>query len=479
MQTEVKESGRFERTLTVQLDDAELAAATKKVAAKMSKNLKIKGFRPGKAPLKIVERHVGAEYLRSEAVQEAIQDVVPEAIDEAGLEPVTVPSISAIRDDSEDGTVEIDVIVTIWPVLDALPDFGDIKIEVEDPAVTDEEVNEQLDALREQFAELVDYEGELAEGDFALIDITVEIDGEVIESAAAKDLMYEIGSHSFIHGIDDLLDGATVGDTVTGDGSLPEGYSDREGEDVTLSIEIKEGRKKNLPHLTDDMVQDATEFDTVDELTDTVSKNINAHKLQVQQTIFRDKVMEHVLDAVDFELPEDLLNSEVEARVQNLVGRLSENSIPISDYLSIIGQEEEDFIKATREDATKALSTRVVLESIAAIENWEVDDDDLVEHVEASHGLDHEEALSHIEESKGNGHLDALTGDILRERALASLVDSAQAVDSDGNAIDLTSVVIQNEQDNTDEDSDAEEVEETSPASDTDMDAPDKSEEQE
>ena len=479
MQTEVKESGRFERTLTVQLDDAELAAATKKVAAKMSKNLKIKGFRPGKAPLKIVERHVGAEYLRSEAVQEAIQDVVPEAIDEAGLDPVTVPSISAIRDDSEDGTVEIDIIVTIWPVLDALPDFGDIKIEVEDPAVTDEEVNEQLDAVREQFAELVDYEGELAEGDFALIDITVEIDGEVIESAAAKDLMYEIGSHSFIHGIDDLLGGATVGDTVTGDGSLPEGYSDREGEDVTLSIEIKEGRKKNLPHLTDDMVQDATEFDTVDELTDTVSKNINAHKLQVQQTIFRDKVMEHVLDAVDFELPEDLLNSEVEARVQNLVGRLSENSISISDYLSIIGQEEEDFIKATREEATKALSTRVVLESIAAIENWAVDDDDLVEHVEASHGLDHEEALSHIEESKGNGHLDALTGDILRERALASLVDSAQAVDSDGNAIDLTSVVIQNEQDNTDEDSDAEEVEETSPASDTDMDAPDKSEEQE
>ena len=165
MQTEVKESGRFERTLTVQLDDAELAAATKKAAAKLSRNIKIKGFRPGKAPLQVIERHVGADYLRSEAIEEAIQVVVPEAIDEAGLDPVTVPSVAAVRDDSEDGTVEIDITVTLWPVLDALPDFGDIEIEVEGTSVTEEEIDEQVDALREQFAELVEHDGELGEGE--------------------------------------------------------------------------------------------------------------------------------------------------------------------------------------------------------------------------------------------------------------------------------------------------------------------------
>ena len=196
MQTEVSESGRFERTLTVRLENEELSKAKERAARKISQNMKIKGFRPGKAPLAVVERMAGADYVRSEAIEEAIQDVVPAAIDEAGLDPVTIPSVSAIRDDNEDGTVEIDVLVTLWPVLESLPDFGDFEIEVDDPAVTAEEVEEQFDALRNQFAELADHDGALSDGDFAMIDITVSKDGEEIESAAAKDLMYEVGSGS-------------------------------------------------------------------------------------------------------------------------------------------------------------------------------------------------------------------------------------------------------------------------------------------
>ena len=168
MKTEVKESGRFERTLTVRIENDELAAAKKAAAAKISRSMKIKGFRPGRAPLAVVERMAGVDYVRSEAIDEAIQDVVPAAIDDAGLEPVTVPSVAAIRDESEDGYVEIDVTVTLWPELDALPELGEFEIEVEDPAVTQEEIDEQLDALRNQFAELEDYEGELSDGDFAM-----------------------------------------------------------------------------------------------------------------------------------------------------------------------------------------------------------------------------------------------------------------------------------------------------------------------
>ncbi|VAW06336.1 Cell division trigger factor, partial [hydrothermal vent metagenome] len=213
MQTEVKESGRFERTLTVRLENDELAAAKKKAAAKISKSMKIKGFRPGKAPLAVVERMAGADYVRSEAIEEAIQDIVPEAINEAGLDPVTVPTVSAVRDDNEDGVVEIDVLVTLWPVLESLPEFGEIEIEVEDPSPTEDEIAEQLDALRNQFAELADHDGELSEGDFALIDISAELDGEVVDTAGAKDLMYELGTNSFIPGLDEILVGATVGDT--------------------------------------------------------------------------------------------------------------------------------------------------------------------------------------------------------------------------------------------------------------------------
>jgi len=483
VETEVKESGRFERTLTVQIDDAELAAATKKAAAKLSRNIKIKGFRPGKAPLQVIERHVGADYLRSEAIEEAIQVVVPEAIDEAGLDPVTVPSVAAVRDDNEDGVVEIDITVTLWPVLDALPDFGDIEIEVESTSVTEEEITEQVDALREQFAELVDHDGELGEGDFALIDIAVEIDGETVESAAAKDLMYEVGSQSFIEGVDALLADVSVGDTVTGEGTLPEGYSDRGGEDVTLTITVKEAKKKNLPELTDEMVEEATEFETASELLEAIETNMHAYKVHNQRAALQEKVMLHVVNEVDFDLPEALLNAEVEARIRSLMARLKESEIAIEDYLSITGQEEASFLATTRAEADHSLSARVILESISAIEAWEVEEDELVDRIVQLLEIDRDEAVSVLDGWNADGQVEALTGDILRERALTSLVDAATAVDSDGNPVDLTPVVIeaeeQNEQEeNKEEESGTAEVAEDSEASDTEQDAADESEEQ-
>jgi trigger factor len=488
VQTEVNESGRFERTLTVTLENEELAAAKRKAAAKISKQMKIKGFRPGKAPLPIVERHVGADYLRSEAVEEAVQDIVPEAIDEAGLDPVTVPSVSAIRDDNEDGTVEIDIVVTLWPVLDALPDFGDIEIEVEDPSVSQEEIDEQVDALREQFAELVEHEGELSEGDFALIDIAVAQDGEVVESAAAKDLMYEVGSQSFIEGVDALLTDVSVGDTATGEGTLPEGYSDKGGEDVTLTVTIKEAKKKILPDLTDDMVEEATEFDSVDELLDAIEKNIRAYKVHTQRTVFQDKVVEYVVNEVDFELPEALLSAEVEARLRNLVARLEESELSIEDYFKITGQDEEGFVAQTRSEADQALSTRIILESLAAIESWEVEDSELLENVVGLLEVEEDEAATILEGWKADGQVEALTGDILRARALTSLVETAKAVDKDGNLVDLTPVEIGEEElgdaeedpeeTNEEEDTETEGVEVASEVSDDEEDAIEESEEQ-
>lgn len=473
MQTEVNETGRFERTLTVRLDNAELADAKLRAARKISRSMKIKGFRPGKAPLAVVERMAGAGYVRSEAIEDAIQSVVPTAIDEAGLDPVTVPSVSAIRDENEDGSVEIDVLVTLWPVLESLPDFGEFEIEVEAPTVTDEEVSDQLDALRNQFAELEDHEGTLAAGDFAMIDIIVSQDGAAVDSAAAKDLMYEIGTASFFEGLDELLDGAAVGDTVEGPTTLPEGYSDKGGEAVTMSVTIKEGKKKTLPELTDAMVADATEFETVESLTEAIERNMHAYKVHSQRSVLQDKAVQYVLNEVDFEVPAGLINAEVEARIQNLISRLEQDDIEIQDYLRIIGQDEEAFIGGLRDQADHALSTRILLESIAAVENWDVADEDLIEHVEGLLEGQDANAAELVEAWRASGQIESLTGDILRERALKSLVDAALPVDADGNPVDLTPVVIEDEQtDEDDVDTDGDDSEEA-----PDEDAADESEE--
>jgi trigger factor len=454
VQTEVKESGRFERTLTVRIENDELAAAKKTAAAKISRSMKIKGFRPGKAPLAIVERMAGADYVRSEAIDEAIQDAVPAAIDEAGLEPVTVPSVTEIRDESEDGYVEIDVTITLWPELDALPDLGEFEIEVEDPAVTQEEIDEQLDALRNQFAELEDYEGELSDGDFAMIDVSVSQDGASIDEAAAKDMMYEVGSESFIEGIDALLVGAEAGATVSGGATLPDGYTDHGGEEVTLELTITEAKKKVLPELTDEMVSDATEFETVEELLAALDKNMLAYKVHTQRQLLQDKVVQYVLNEIDLDVPAALIDAEVQARVRNLESRLEGDDISIENYLEIIGQSDEEFVASLRDQADHALSTRVLLESIAAIENYEVTDDDLRDHIE--HMLQGQEADVDelVEAWKSSGQIESLTSDILRERALANLIESAKPVDEDGNPVDLTPVVIDEPDQEPEEDTD-------------------------
>ncbi len=473
MQTEVKESGRFERTLTVRLENDELAAAKKKAAAKISRNMKIKGFRPGKAPLAVVERMAGADYVRSEAIEEAIQDVVPAAIDEAGLEPVTVPTVSAVRDDDEDGVVEIDVLVTLWPVLESLPEFGEIEIEVEDPTPTEDEINDQLDALRNQFAELEDHEGELSDGDFALIDIAAEFEGEPVESAGAKDLMYEVGSNSFIPGLDEILVGATVGDTAKGPGTLPEGYSDKGGEEVELIVTIKEAKKKVLPELTDEMVTEVTEFETVAELREAIETNMRAYKVHNQRAILQDKVVEYITNEVDFEVPEALLNAEVEARIRNLAARLQADNIDLQNYLRITGQDETTFVAAMRHQADHALTTRVLLDSIAAIENYEVTDEELIEYLKEMFRDDVEDPEAMLDAFRQSGQIESLTGDILRERALASLVDAAKPVDAEGNPVDLTPVEIEprdrEPEEEDPEDEATEEVAEAPEASDDDV----------
>jgi trigger factor len=479
VKTEVNESSRFERTLTVWIGGDELAEAKRKVASKISSQMKIKGFRPGKAPLAVVERAAGADYVRSEAIDEAIQKVVPAAIDEAGLDAVTVPSVSAVRDDNEDGTVEVDVLVTLWPTLDALPDLGDIEIEVENPAVTQEAIDEQIDALRNQFAELEDFEGVLESGDFAMIDIAVTKDGEAVEAASAKDMMYEVGSASFIEGLDEILEGATVGTTVEGDATLPDGYTDLGGQSVSLSVTVKEAKKKVLPELTDEMVADATEFETADELLVALEKNMLAYNVHTQRSLLQDKVIQYVLNEIDLDIPVALLDAEVEARVRNLASRLQNDDVSLADYLRITGQDEQTFIATMREQADHALSTRVLLESISAIENYEVTDDDIKDHIRQMLQGQPADVDELVEAWKSSGQIESLTSDILREKALSSLIDAAKPVDADGNAVDLTPVVIEDEQEDKTEDESADQVDEDSEASELPADAAEKSEEEE
>jgi len=461
VQTEVNETGRYERTLTVRLDEAELESAKDKAARKLSREMKIKGFRPGKAPRAIVERMVGADHLRSEAVDEAIPGVVGEAIAESDLQPATVPRVADLRD-VEDGGVEVDVVVTLWPVLDAVPDFEGRKIQVESPVLSQEEVEEQIDGLRNQFAELADVEREVATGDFAVVNITVLANGAEIEDAGANDLMYEIGSGSFIEGLDEILAGARKGFIVEGPGTLPVGFTDHGGEDVALKVLVKEVKEKVLPDLTDEFVSDVTEFDTADELRNRLEQNMLALKVHNARAALESSLIEELVADLDFDLPGDLVDAEVEARVRNLGQRLEDDSIDFADYLRITGQDEGSFLAEVRSQAVTALSTRVLIEAVISIEGLEADEADYREALEAM-AASAQTDVDELEKAlTTTGQKESLTGDILRRKAIDRLVEAAEPIDADGDPVDLTPIEVEDTEEDPEAD-DGEVVEEDLP----------------
>ncbi len=461
MHTEVSETGRFERTLTIQLEESELEAAKTKAARKLSGEMKIKGFRPGKAPRSIVERMVGKDHLRSEAIEEAIPGTVGAAIDESGLDPATSPSISAIRDRDEGG-VEVDVLVTLWPVLDAIPDFDGRTIEIEPPVVSQEEIDHQIDALRNQSADLEDVDRAADEGDFVTINVSAHADGVEIDQAAANDLVYEIGSRSFFPGLDEILVGAGVGDIMEGEGTLPEVFTGDGDQAVTLRALVKEVKAKQLPELTDEFVSDVTEFETADELLATIDENIRAYKVQAARSTFQEEAVAQLVADVDLELPQALVDAEAEARIRNLLHRLESDKIGLEDYLRIIGRDQAAFVEDIKAQAASALSTRIVLESIIAIEGMGVEDDEYreaLESIAAGSEMSVEEFEKTLEES---GQVESLTGDILRRKAHDRIADAAVPVDAEGNTIDLTPVAV-DEEDEDDTTGDDGQQEESSP----------------
>ena len=459
MQTDIKEAGPFERILTIRLEEQELESAKDKAARKLSKEMKIKGFRPGKAPRSMVERMVGAETLRSEAVDEALPELVGPAIDQAELEPATSPRIEAVRD-AEDGGVDVDIRITLWPVLDAVPDFSGRKITIDSPAVTDDEINDQIDRLRDQYAELEDVERPADEGDFVMINISASADGEEIPEATAEDLLYEVASASFIPGLDELLGGASVGDIREGPGTLPPGFGHDEPREAVLKVLIKGVRAKKLPEVTDEWVSDVSEFDTVVELTDRLKTNLSIMKLDGADNAFRGKLLDEISEELSLEVPDALVDAEMEAAFHNLAHTLEQQGLDFDNYLRITGQSQQQFLDEMKSRSERTLRTRILLDSVVAIEGLELADGELDEAITTMAGEVNQEADALKETLVTSGRVDVLTGDILRRKALDRIVTSAVAVDDEGQHIDLRPPEVADdieEADSSADESDAEE----------------------
>ncbi len=439
MQTKLTESGPFERLLTVSIDESELESAKEKAARRLSKEMRVKGFRPGKVPRRIVEQMVGSDRLRSEALEEALPDIVGSALDEAEIRPAVVPSVSDTRD-TESG-LEVDVTVTVWPTASELPHYRARRVVIDRPELTDDELDQRIDQVRDQFAELERADRPAGPGDFALLDLTATQDGERVEEASATDLLYEVGSDTFIPGLDEAVTGASAGDIQQFDGTLPGGFGDRSGEDVRFNVLVKEVRIKRLPELTDQWVDEATEFETVAELRSELARVGAEMKQREAGSSLRQRLLDELLAELELEVPQALVDAESQAIAHDFVHRLEQQGIDIGTYLSVTGQTEDQVFDGMVGQAERNLRTRVLLEAIAEAEGVEVDADDVDGVISAlanSAERPVEEFRARLVES---GQIQALVGDMLRQKTIDLLADLAEPVDADGDPVVLGSPV--------------------------------------
>lgn len=434
MTTTVTESGAFERLVRFQLTDDQINEAKKGAARKLAQEVKIHGFRPGKAPLPIVEATVGKDRVRQEAIEELLNPVLNDVLSEEEITPAINPELESM--DDVDGGVEVAVKVTLWPKIE-LPNYKNRSIEVANPAVSDEDIEQQTTRMLEQFGTVEEVERAAEEGDFLSLDLSAAKDGEDIEEARAEDILYEVGSGLLIEGIDENLAGSSAGDEIVFTGPLPDGFGERAGEDVEYTVKVLEVKERILPDFTDDWVDENTEFETVEELTGALEERLADAKLQAVSREYSEKALSTLRDQIDIEIPEGLIRAEMDRHLHDFLHRLEEAELELQDYFEASGMSQEAFLADLRSQADLSIRNRLVLDAVIEAEDISVDEDDMSNALQTM-AAQSDDPAAYIRAFSQSGQELALASDILRNRALDAILSNANPVDEDGNPVDLS-----------------------------------------
>ena len=422
--------------VSVTVPAAEFEKAVDAAFRKIAREVKVPGFRPGKAPRQILEQRVGVEYAREQALRDALPEYYEQAITDEDVDAIAMPEIE-ITAGADDGDVAFDAVVEVRPVV-TVAGYDALQVEIPSPEVADDVVDSQVDALRERSADLTDSEDPLVDENFALIDIKGSIDGEAVDALSATDFLYEVGSGMLVEELDAAVRGTRPGAILSFTASLDERFGDREGAEVTFDVVVKDARRKVLPEVTDDWVSEVSDFDTVAALRDDIRTRMSLiARVQAQMTV-RDKVLEAAAALVDIEVPEALVNTEMERRLHDLAHRLEAQGVTIPQYLAMTGQDQQVFVDDLRGACTEAVRADLALRSVVAQEAIEIDEAEIDEEVARLAERLQEKPARVRKDLERRGAIDALRSDLARGKALRFLVDHAVVVDEDGNAVDLT-----------------------------------------
>ncbi len=420
--------------LAVEVPFDELKPSFDEAYKKIGAQMRVPGFRPGKVPGRVLEQRLGRPVILEEVVNHAVPRAYDEAVRENAVRVLGRPEIEVTS--IEDGalvafTAEVDV----RPEL-ALPEMSGLAVTVEDLAVADEEVDEQIGALRDRFAALITAERAAEAGDVVSLDLTTSVDGEPVADGAAEGLSHEVGSGQLIDGLDDAITGLSSGESATFQTDLSAGeYAGRTAE---VTVTVRSVKTKQLPDLDDDFAQDASEFDTVDELRADTEQRLRQMKVVEQGTQARDHLLEALIGELEVPLPDSVVTGEVDWRRHNITHQLEESGLTLEGYLAGEEQTEGEFTAELRSNAEKAVATQFILDAYADQEQVGVSEQDLTQHIVMQarrYRIPPEQFAQQLAE--GN-QLPSMMADVRRNKVLAMLLEAATITDQSGRTVDLS-----------------------------------------
>ncbi|MEP9381405.1 trigger factor [Nocardioides sp. KR10-350] len=419
--------------LTVEVPFEELKPSLDAAYKQIAKQINVPGFRRGKVPPQVIDRQVGRGAVLNEAIQQVLPQKYAEALQENSLEPLAQPEVEVTKIDDDEG-LEFTAEVDVKPEIE-LPDYEGLEAQVDDVEVTDADVEEQVQALRERFGTLKDVERPAQDGDFVVIDLVATKDGEPVEGAEVSGMSYQVGKGGMLEGLDEALTGLSAGEEKTFTSQLVGG--DLVGQDVDVLVKVSQVQEQELPEYDDDFAQLASEFDTVAELEADVRERLGNGKRLEQAAAARDAVLEALLDKVEVPLPEGIVTEELNARRQNIEQQLAFAGITMEKYLEDEKQTIEEFEADLDRRVRDSVAAQLILDTIAKKEEFGVDQQELSSHMmrrAQQSGQDPQEFVNHMFE---HNHVPELVAEILRGKALAKIVESATVTDKSGNAVEL------------------------------------------
>ena len=365
--------------LKVTIEGENWKTAQTKAFNKLAKELEIPGFRKGSVPAAMAKKYVPAQKIMLEAVEHCAQDLLDAGIEEHSLWPISRPELNVEEISEEAATMSFTF--AIKPEV-KLGEYKGLAYEVEETSVSEEEVEAELKRIQENFAELeVKEDGEVENGDTAVIDFEGFKDGVAFEGGKGENYPLEIGSNSFIPGFEEQVIGMKKEETKDINVTFPENYQAAElaGQPVVFKVTVHEIKAKVLPELNDDLAKDvnAPNVETMDDLKALIRKNQEEQMQQNAENEATNKLISTVVDACEVEIPEVMIKNETDDMIQDYANRLQQQGISLTQFFQITGQSEETLREQMVKDAESKVKLRLVLDAIATQENLEVGEEDI------------------------------------------------------------------------------------------------------